>query len=212
MANTTLRVQASAPLYGDVSQTMSNTWYFDGAPSTTRAEDGVEAMARLAAFYAAIDGVLYPSSVVGSTISFEVYDMGDTPPRVPIDSISGPLTASGGTAYPSDIAICLSYRGVYTSGVNRARRRGRVYLGPLLASVGVAVSGQGMRVTTGVITAILDAAELLATTIVDPITWVMWSETDQVSHPIVLASVDNGFDTRRTRDNPATTRTERDIP
>lgn len=212
MVATLYRAQFAVPLYGDPSQNASNTWYFFGAVGSTRQDDVDEILARIEDFYQEIDSALFPGSVVGSTGTLLQYDMSDPEPRTPIagpDNIA--LTNSGNSPYPSDIAICLSYHAAYPSGANRARRRGRVYLGPVHSGVGVAVAGQGMRVAAGTVTSILNAVDRLTTQQVTPLTWAVYSETDGVGYPIVECSVDNGFDTRRTRDNRATTRTTKSV-
>lgn len=212
MVATLYRAQFAVPLYGDPDQNSSNTWYFFGAVGSTRQDDVDEILARLEGFYQAIDSVIYSANVVGSTATLTQYDMSDPEPRTPIagpDNIA--LSNGASTSYPSDIAICLSYHAAYTSGVNRARRRGRVYLGPVLANTGTSVAGQGMRVSTSTITSILGAVDYLTTQVATPLTWAVYSETDKVGYPIVECSVDNGFDTRRTRDNRGTTRTTKAV-
>lgn len=207
MATGVYRIQFSANLYGDPSQNTTNTWYFIGLPGTTVEEDVAEAFGRLSTFYLAIDNTVYPSAVVSPTAKLIAYNMGDPEPRTPIGEVTVGLTLGGSAAYPSDVAICLSYRSAYPSGVNRARRRGRVYLGPVLAAVATPVAGQGQRVAPAVISTILTAAQGLADQQVTPLLWAMYSETDNQAWPIEEASIDNGFDTRRSRDNRATTRT-----
>lgn len=207
MTATAYRAQVSIPLYGDPSQNTSNTWYFMGAIGSSTADDLAEIHLRLEAFYTGIDNLIYPAQIVGSTATETYYDMSDPEPRTPIGSNTIALSPSASAAYPSDVSICLSYRADYPSGANRARRRGRVYLGPVASTVSVFVSQQGQRVAPAVVTALLARAVDLQTTAVTPITWAMWSETDGVARPIVEASVDNQLDTRRSRDNAASTRT-----
>lgn len=203
---TIYRVQASANLYGDAAQTMSNTWYYQGGSASSEAQDIAEITSRIIRFYQAIDSSVFPSSVVGNQLDLLVYDMADPEPRVPIADESAALANGGGGAFPSDIAICLSYHGVYESGVNRARRRGRLFIGPVLAATGVAVTGQGIRVQPSIVTTILAAALDLDNMIATPATWMVYSPTDNAAHAIVQASIDNGFDTRRSRDNRETVR------
>jgi hypothetical protein len=212
MVATLYRAQFAVPLYGDPAQNSSNTWYFFGAVGSSRADDVDEIFARLEGFYQAIDSVIYPQSVVGSTGTIVQYDMSDPEPRTPIagpDNITLGNSAAG--AYPSDVAICLSYHAAYPSGANRARRRGRVYLGPVVASTATAVAGQGQRVSQATVDSILGAVDYLTDQVLTPITWAVYSETDGVGYPIVECSIDNGFDTRRTRDNRATTRTTKAV-
>jgi hypothetical protein len=207
MTATAYRCQVSIPLYGDPDQNTSNSLYFLGAVGSSTADDIIEALARLTVGYQAWDNTIYPSSVVGTVATVTTYDMADPEPRSPLDISTFNIAPAAGTAHPSDVSICLSYRADYPSGANRARRRGRIYLGPLLAATGTTITGQGLRVSATAIAAIRTGAELLDTVITTPIEWAMWSQTDGVARPIVEASIDNQFDTRRSRDNQASTRT-----
>lgn len=213
MVATAYRAQWSSPLYGDPGQNTSNTFYFLGAVGSSQEDDIDEILGRLQAFYQAIDSVVYSNTYMSNNSSVIQYDLSDPEPRTPIagpDNIA--LTIGGASSMPADVSICLSYHAAYPSGANRARRRGRVYLGPILASTISIVTGQGARVTTAAITAILDAVENgLLLEIATPITWAVYSETDKVARPIVEYSIDNGLDTRRSRDNRATTRTSRSV-
>jgi hypothetical protein len=207
MTATAYRCQVSIPLYGDPDQNTSNSIYFLGAVGSSTAQDLTEALLRLTQAYQGWDNTIYPSSIVGTTATVTTYDMADAEPRTPLDISTFGIAPAAGTAHPSDVSICLSYRADYPSGANRARRRGRIYLGPLLAATGTNVAGQGLRVSATAIAAIQAGAEDLNTVGVTPITWAMWSQTDGVARPIVEASIDNQFDTRRSRDNQASTRT-----
>lgn len=207
MALELYRIQFSVPLYGDATQTASNTWYFQGIPGPSESDDLIEAFDRLTDFYLAIDGPVFPAAVVGTAGVFLAYRMSDAEPRVPIGDRDVTLVPGAGGAYPSDVAICLSYHAQYTSGVNRARRRGRVFLGPVLASTAVAVAGQGQRVSPTIVSTVLGAAQALNVLLSTALIWAVYSPTDNLAWAIEQASVDNGFDTRRSRDNRATTRT-----
>lgn len=206
MATAVYRIQCSVPLYGDASQNATNTFHFIGLPGQTQSQDLIEAFARLSAFYQVVDQY-FPSQVVGSTMTALAYDLGDPEPRTPIGDTTFSLTPVASTPFPSDVAICLSYRTDYPSGAIRGRRRGRIYIGPLLSSTGTVVSQQGIRVQSTVVNNILGAAQLLNSTIATTLLWAIYSPTDNLAWPIVEASIDNGFDTRRSRDNAATTRT-----
>lgn len=64
--------------------------------------------------------------------SVKIYRMEDATPRVPLDEWTWNMTAApAGTALPSEVAMCLSFSAARTSGVNMARRRGRIFIGPL---------------------------------------------------------------------------------
>lgn len=211
----TYRVQVRWDLYASADQTATNTFYFRGDnPATSEAQDIAEITARIAAFWSALD-VYLPNSIFGASPSptVVIYRMSDPPMRLPIyEDDPDVYTTVATTPYPSDVAICLSYHAAYSSGVNRARRRGRIFIGPVISSTGTAVANQGVRVAPAVVTAFLNAAELLAVSVNTSLVWVMWSETDQNWYAIIEASVDDQFDTRRSRDRGTSTRSSTTIP
>lgn len=210
----TYRAQVRWNLYASAEHTATNTFYFRGDdPLTTEVEDVGELLARLAAFWNEIR-LLLPQAIFGTSQSptVLVYRMSDATPRLPIyEDQPDNYTLGAGTAYPSDIAICLSYRGEYSSGQPRARKRGRLFIGPVIASTGAVATNEGIRVTTAARTDLLDGAEKLALEVLTSLKWVQWSETDQTWNTIVEASVDNQFDTRRSRDRLTSTRELRPI-
>jgi hypothetical protein len=106
---------------------------------------------------------------------------------------------------PPEVAICLSYQAAKISGVPQARRRGRVFIGPLNTSA----MGTDGRPATAFINALVGAADALK----DPAgapdwDWSTWSSFDPtVSTVIDNGWVDNEFDTQRRRGRKYTTRT-----
>ena len=73
--------------------------------------------------------------LVGNTL--KLFDMDAPRPRLPFHeaafAVAGPAPTST-FMMPPEVAICVSYRAAYVSGVSNARRRGRMYLGPLAFS------------------------------------------------------------------------------
>lgn len=210
----TYRVQIRYPLYGGDDQTATNTLYFRGNdPLTAEGTDISEILDRVQAYINAVRGQM-PSTVFGASMTpvIVIYRMSDVPPRLPIfEGTDGSYTPSATQAYPSDIAICLSFRADYTSGTPRARKRGRIFIGPVIANAGTTVANQGVRITAAAITAVLAGATALATQVGSPLWWVQWSETDGTWNLITEAWVDNQFDTRRSRDRSTVTRTAQPI-
>lgn len=95
---------------------------------------------------------------------------------------------------PEDVAICLSYRAPapYT-----ARRRGRIYLGPL--NVGSLETTGRIKATTRTV---LNgaAANLSSESATNPVYWSIASRVGNVAADIVEGFVDQFFDTQRRRD------------
>lgn len=199
------RVQVSLGMYNDPDQHASNTWYFRGISSGQ--SEGVDVTfitTALSTFYAAIDSTL-PSAVFDGRTELLFYRMADPEPRVPIaqGTLAGFTPAAGANLFPSDVAVCLSYRADYVSGDARGRKRGRMYFGPLLASTGTLVTDEGMRVAAGTRTTYTNAAAGINTSLAgSSVQWRMYSPTNGDFPFLVEASMNDQFDTRRSRDKP----------
>lgn len=122
-----------------------NTWHFRHGTETPAA-CAAQAVTLLNGFYNAIDG-LY-STLVASPILVKVYNLLDAEPRTPIVESEINITPSTGEALPGEVAICMSYRALLVSGLNPARRRGRIFIGPLDGDVSTTGTGD-MRVSGG---------------------------------------------------------------
>lgn len=137
-----------------------------------------------------------------------IYNLSDLPPRVPLNESTQNYGATGTTSLPGEVAVCLSYQAAPLSGVPQARRRGRVYIGPL---------NNGMVGTTGrpdnsIITTLRHCGRrLLAASNAAPSTdWVVYSQLMGTAADVVGGWVDNAFDTQRRRGQSATTRSSWD--
>lgn len=114
------------------ADTVNNVWSFRHVTSANHAADAAEIVNRLTAFYGAMMG--YWSSVLDFTHArTTIVDLQESRPRMPFydeeSAVAGMITTERNL--PSEVALCLSFRGVLGSGLNARRRRGRVYLGPL---------------------------------------------------------------------------------
>lgn len=69
-------------------------------------------------------------SALSGAVSVAVYDMSAPEPRVPQGFAEDLSNTVGATCLPAELAVCLSFAGAAQSGVNQARRRGRIFLGP----------------------------------------------------------------------------------
>lgn len=212
------RAQVRLPRVGlQPEDDVINVWHFDS--DQTFGEDADDVAGRLLTFYNAISGLLAPT--LDGAITIKMYDMADAEPRVPgfvLNDTLGGLSPIGSDAYPNEIAICLSLVCSHPSGTIAARRRGRIYLGPFLSSVGDN-DGPDVRVKTSTITAILDAAEDLATgpdagdgrlAVYSPTTDLTGTLADSFNDVITL-KVDNAFDIQRRRGARATVTTVRNL-
>lgn len=150
------------------------------------------------------------STTIGSWLSpwvqrsaeMRSYDLDTVPPRVPTVAPLG-LGATAGNGYAEEVAMCLSYRGALPS---TARRRGRIYIGPLKESaIEAAHAGSPAAPVTALVTDLTVAATRLANDL--SVDWAVHSTVPTSNFvPIVAGWVDNALDTQRRRGPDATTR------
>lgn len=131
-------------------------------------------------------------------------------------AVAAPLA---GPDYPGEVAAVLSINaslvGVPEEQGNArpaARRKGRIYLGPLVASTGGLDANNEVRPTSAFITDVLIAADNLGSTLIGQTNNLgVFSRQDWTVRPVVRASMDNAFDTMRKRGPRQTTRDGVDI-
>lgn len=137
------------------------------------------------------------------------YDLNTPEPRIPYQEHTRNLGPFGGGApMAEEVALCLSYRTDLVSGTNQARRRGRLFIGPLAASAAEVSNGRS-RPTTAMRTTLLYAGRNLQNGIRGiglNNDWVIWSPTDQEEHVISHLWVDDAWDTMRSRGPKASLR------
>lgn len=140
--------------------------------------------------------------VNGHTIQF--YQLSDPEPRRPVAQYSLSLGDVRDDTLPTECAMCLSYQAAPVSGLPQARRRGRIYVGPLAKPVcdanGFITPVAAQDLQNGA-SALLDASDSALTW-----TWSTYSPTDNQGHEVKSGWVDNAFDTQRRRGREATQR------
>lgn len=156
----------------------------------------------------------------------KAYDLSQPKPRIPVMDEGMALGDAGTQQLPPQVALVGSYQGALAAGQNRARRRGRFYLGPL-SQLGWQADGTNAgRPTTTFVTAMNNAMADLKTSSDAAVDWdwVVYSEgardnTDQEipydERPLLAPTftevtngwTDNEFDTQRSRTVDATART-----
>lgn len=140
---------------------------------------------------------------------------GSTPLGSPVAVRTWELAqAAAGTALPGEVAVVLSF---HASLINipetapnplpppapaiirpAARRRGRLYFGPLSTDALTTTANQPSRVSSNcqeVLALRADALEAAS----DDIEWSVWSKIDAASRPVTGGHIDNAFDTQRRR-------------
>lgn len=194
-----------------------NTWYFQSA-GLDAAGTAADAQTKLNTFYQAIDGQMLSSGTIIGPLRTQYYDLTDPTPRVPILESTITVTLAAGAGFPTEVSICLSFQGDVVSGQPQARRRGRVFLGPLDADSSTTASGR-VTVNTTVLSALGAAAEALeGGTLLTEAVWSVFSPTTAGPAPwsegvletaftvVTNGWIDNAFDTQRRRGGEATLR------
>lgn len=199
-----------------------NTWSWVGNAALGRATDATNITSALNTFYTAIKAYLGSTHAWNSAI-VDFVDMQDARPRVPFatGALALGTLSSTNNDLPYETALCVSMRGALVSGLNRRRRRGRVYIGPLQIGAGDNPQGPANAIVDTFATA---AAGLLSATDADLAIYSPYthfgvpvgedikdydeipSQLDDAFVPVEAVWVDNAWDTQRRRGVKATYR------
>lgn len=202
-----IRVMAIQPtvLSNRGADFLVNTWHCQAVAATDPDVAAQDFIDDLKAFYGALEGSQTGQAVDGD-MTFKAYNLADPEPRAPIVEDTRAMTFGTGDPLPLQLCICMSYRAAFTSGVPKARRRGRVYLGGFKASL---ADASGLIETTTA-TAIRDSAETLNQASDDSTTytWIVYSRVDALGRVVRGGWIDNSFDVQRRRALDMTLRSE----
>ena len=193
----------------------TNSWHFStvGALPIITDFDNVRDM--LADFYTAAPSgggsalsTFYSPTGTGP-VQVKAYALEDPIPRAPVYESTFAMSFSGTNALPSEVALVVSFQAARSSGMNQARRRNRVYLGPLAT----AANGSDGR-PAGIVTQAARAAGDLADAASSSVNWnwVVWSPSESQDFQVDNGWVDNAWDTQRRRGVAATSRTTFESP
>ena len=222
MADRLWRCQVSIPLDSAIPEdAIVNTWHFDDDDDPVAApEDTAEWIFDLMRdFYTAVDGAVFPSTV-SNVATMKLYDMAiPAVDRELLYSSTITLSPSADAPLPNEVALCLSMKAADSPGVNPARRRGRIYLGPVKNTALEVIDSQA-RPTSAVRTAVAGAAAGLQAGFEHPaspglrLRWSIYSPTTDIAgtvgesfNDVLSGWVDNSFDTQRRRGCAPTSRT-----
>lgn len=165
--------------------------------------DGV--LAALKTFYDGINGPLLSDVFAQNGHFMKFYSMPGLAPNYPFAERTWNFAAApAGSTLPSEVALVLSFQGSRAAGFPQARRRGRVYIGPLFTTVNS--NGRPRQ-------ADIDTLCTLASDLEDDLralpdhSWRIWSTVDQEAVEVQNGWVDNAFDTQRRRGVEVTART-----
>jgi hypothetical protein len=198
-----LRCQLRIPHSNGVpADTCVNTWHV----TAVDAEEGTLAdiKAAFVAFYEALDAYKGDIMSWGSS-RWRIYNLDDSEPRQPIDDVAAAVTAApSSNNLPHELAICLSFRGELVSGAPAARRRGRIYFGPLSDDTRT-VTG-AVNPTFRALVATAGGTLLTTSNAASDWAWVVYSPTAGQAYPVVAGWCDDAWDVQRRRGVLATTR------
>lgn len=130
--------------------------------------------------------------------------------REPVEQTWTLAAAGAGSPLPAEVSACLSFEDRNSTTVIGARRRGRIYVGPL-TSEALAVSPVGDARLQAQLQAVLRKAadqELGPAALDDSLTWCVFSPTDNALRAITHVWTDNAFDIQRRRGVAASSRAE----
>jgi hypothetical protein len=178
-----------------------NAWSFNTAATKDNGQ-GMAIVTALQDFYDSL--VTFRSSLLNGFVTFKFYDRADATPRVPWLQETRNVGTSD-SALPPEVALVTSFKAAPVSGQPPARRRGRVFIGPLSQG---ALSNTTGRPTEGVLNALsLASFQLLQDSeATGDWSWTIWSPTDNAAREVFEGWVDNEFDTQRRRGIRATNR------
>lgn len=220
MADRLMRASVSIPLDSGVPEdAIVNTFYFDQddnglLPPPDTSYDAV--VTSLEQFYTAFDNVLFPASV-GNLATVRIYDMRDPQPRLLRRTDTFAINPSAANPLPSQVALCMSFAAAPLAGVNPARRRGRVYLGPIAGNADELINSQSRPSGALRLAVKAGADSLIVPNDVggSSLTWAMYSPTtdagganiDDSMHDVQSGWIDDVWDTQRRRCPVSSTRT-----
>lgn len=192
-----------------------NVFHFDADDGNSEEECLDAIKLGLTNFYGQV-GPAIMSSHAGDNATVKYYDMRDAKPRQPLRTDTFALTVGGTAPYPNEVALCVSFSADVASGEKAARKRGRVFIGPI-GGQGQTTTGGETRPTTTTLDTIATAAGNMAQGLdvtIGSVKWAVFSPTmlatgstiDEAFNDVTHGWIDNAFDTQRRRGAAATAR------
>lgn len=188
-----------------------NTWHFSNSLSAALHVPNI--VTTLDAFYKeenvggeALDEFLSPA--VNRQYEYRIYDLADPEPRVPTIIPKSMNSAAATSGHPEELSIVLSFHGAPPV---TARRRGRIYFGPLanMNTITTASGSQYSSVHVNIIGHLIEAANaMLTASNANTGGWAIRSSVPTQNFvPVTGGFVDNGIDIQRRRGPDASART-----
>jgi hypothetical protein len=159
-------------------------------------------------FYKAMNNYLSPV-IAQNGHTCKVYLQGaplETPPKA--QTVWSLTSAPSGAALPNEVASCVSFHGDRNVAWQPQSNRGRIYLGPLAQNAADMVAGGGSVPSTAFRTEAVTRAVQMGEGIgALQSEWVIWSKLHNASTQVKSVSMDNEWDTVRSRGYRATAKT-----
>lgn len=190
-----------------------NTWHFESDDAFGTSAPGLAD--RISTFYQSL-GLWFGAQLSGNA-DIKMYDFDDPKPRVPVhvdDFTFTPSTA----AFPAECCVCLSMEAEQQSGTLKARRRGRVYLGPINGGP-MSQASSDVRIPEASRQELVDKANTMAVggsgafrlAIYSPTTQQSGGTVDESWHDVTTLWVDDAIDIQRRRGQASTQRTTKAV-
>jgi hypothetical protein len=125
-----------------------NAFHFQTDNIGTDSQELDDIVAGLTTLYNVLDGSL--SRELSGAWRIKIYDLEDPPQRVPVRDTSPAALSPAASALPSQLAMIVNYEAPGVSGFPQARRRGRLFIGPLSSSQ-TDITGEDARASADVI-------------------------------------------------------------
>lgn len=137
------------------------------------------------------------------------YDLADPLPRVPKMITTMDFTTVGADCLPEEVAVCASFQATKVAGQPQARRRNRVYIGPLTKATADQEGSPNFRprVLPQFATNLAMAMKALNLSNTTTERWKVYSPTNAAGYDVANGWVDDAFDTQRRRGNRPVSRT-----
>lgn len=187
---------------GESRRNVVNVYHFR-IDDTTEAASCAAIEAQFAAIWQTVDAytsVEYSGCVKRATW----YRLSEPPQRIPFRTTDYHNLVTGTDRLPMDLALCINFHALYISGSPRARRRGRVFIGPFASSFLNNTTGRPDSTKLG--NTLTQWSNLLvASNASANWSWSIYSPTDDEMRDVTGVWTDDTWDTMRSRDlEPAT--------
>lgn len=204
-----IKAQVTIPMDSNVpADAATNTFWFVTSDLTEPTPVQYQTVkAHLGTFYQSVVPIM-SADVNPAGMSVKMYHwVGPQPINPALSENMGITAVTGGLIGVAEAAICLSFHAPLNQpGIPNARRRGRVYIGPLAGTSGRFVANGDQAIVKNAAAAMLQNANGAPPNGPNGIRWCVYSETNNGGPWVSGGWVDNAWDIQRRRGVKATVR------